>query len=101
MLAAEKGLPLKALDRSPPPPPRGSADRLCVGRDHGTAAMTMKPAAGCRDLPPRKPNSRRTEPRAIAAALLGWLFGDDDDDDAAAAARRATATLTAFADRRR
>ncbi len=78
MRSAEKGLPLKPLDRSPPQEAndQGFLDALfssgapaSAGDDEaGTMAQAQPPA----DLspPPQRHHS---------GGILGWLFGDDDD----------------------
>ena len=85
MLTAEKGLPLKPLDRSPPQPPHVEEDLLAsgvsgppaiVGDDEAAAAMaragTVPPDV---DAPPQR------QRRDGIGGILGWLFGNDDDND--------------------
>ena len=74
MLAAEKGLPLKPLDKSVKPPEAellmasdviwGGADEDVLGREPEFAQAEPEP----------EPQRRRR------GGLLGWLFGDDDDE---------------------
>jgi penicillin-binding protein 1A len=76
MLAAEQGLPLKALDKSVQPPPEDlemvASGATWDGRDD--ESLKHLP-----NLPPEEPQPR-TE-RRHRGGLLGWLFGDDDDDE--------------------
>jgi penicillin-binding protein 1A len=79
MRAAEKGLPLKPLDRSTPPPePEPDFfDRMfgpnTVHPPVDDEAGAMADARNQRfpDLPPPEP------PRSRGGGILGWLFGDD------------------------
>jgi penicillin-binding protein 1A len=83
MRAAEKGLPLKPLDRSPPQPPNenglfppsGLAPQF-PGDDESGAALAQLQRQGGPELPPSPPD----EPRRHGGGLLGWLFGDDSDE---------------------
>jgi penicillin-binding protein 1A len=78
MRSAEKGLPLKPLDRSPPQEAndQGFFDALfssgsqSSGRDDEAGAMAEE-----RRLPDFPP----PPPRRHGGGILGWLFGDDDD----------------------
>jgi penicillin-binding protein 1A len=82
MRAAEKGLPMKPLDRSPPQQPNEPDffDRL-LGSGTVAARPPVNDEAGAMaqiggqrlpDLPPSEP------PRSHGGGILGWLFGDDD-----------------------
>ena len=82
MRAAEKGLPLKALDRSPPQAAKeeeGFFDRLFSSnvtprtlRDDEAGTMADVRSQQMPELPPRE--------RGHGGGILGWLFGSDDDD---------------------
>jgi penicillin-binding protein 1A len=78
MRAAEKGLPLKPLQRSPPqepnddflfPPPRSLSPAIRDDEAGTTMALGDQPMP---DLPP-PPERRR-----YSGGILGWLFGDDE-----------------------
>jgi penicillin-binding protein 1A len=81
MRAAENGLPLKALDRSPPQEAndqRGFFDLFSSGArptpndDEANAqALAQIQSQRMSDLPP--------PPRRHSGGILGWLFGNDDD----------------------
>jgi penicillin-binding protein 1A len=80
MRTAEKGLPLKPLDRSPPQEPndQGFLDALFssdpqhpAARDDEAGAMVQ--AQPLPDAQPSPPQHRHE------GGILGWLFGDDDD----------------------
>jgi penicillin-binding protein 1A len=76
MLAAEKGLPYHALDRSLPPPPEAevvASDGIWNGRDEEISSSMP-------ELPPEERPPARSE-RRHRGGLLGWLFGDDDDEE--------------------
>ena len=82
MQVAEKGLPLKPLDRTPPQPPNdqgwffsGESTPPPPGDDEAGALMAQQERGGGEGLPP--------PPRVHhhSGGILGWLFGDDDDDD--------------------
>src|SRR6185437_4963956 len=88
MLTAEKGLPLKPLDRSPPQPPNepgffaslfssGPAPtaRYARGR-YAQGDDESAPSAMAQAEPPPEPRRERRH----WGGILGWLFGDDDDD---------------------
>lgn len=77
MLSAEKGLPLKPLDRSPPQPPN----------EPGLFAASIALPHSDEEAP--QPASQSEQPsesqapsqhRGWAGGILGWLFGNDDDD---------------------
>jgi penicillin-binding protein 1A len=80
MRAAEKGLPLKPLDRSPPQAPNEEAQfpggeiRPQMRDDEAGAAMAQIQAQGMPDMP------SAPETRHRSGGLLGWLFGSDADD---------------------
>jgi len=80
MRAAEKGLPLKPLDRSPPQAPNedsqfpGGEIRPQMRDDEAGAAMAQIQAQSMPDMPPA-PESRHR-----SGGLLGWLFGSGEDD---------------------
>ena len=85
MRAAEKGLALKPLDRSPPQAPNepdffdkvfGSGNGAVQARppvDDEAGAMAAIGGQPLPDLPP-------SEPRRNRGGILGWLFGSGDDD---------------------
>ena len=76
MLAAEKGLPYHALDRSLPPPPETevvASGGFWDGRDDEN--LGRLPELPPEDAPPAQPERRHR------GGLLGWLFGDDDEDE--------------------
>lgn len=73
MLAAEKGLALKPLDKSVKPPEAEllmASDVIWGGVDEDALARAPEFA----DAEPEQPQRRRR------GGLLGWLFGDDDDE---------------------
>ena len=80
MLAAEQGLPLKALDKSVEPPPEDTelmaSGAVWDGRDD--ERIVAPPT----DLPAQEPEPRAPE-RRHRGGLLGWLFGSSDDDEEA------------------
>ena len=73
MLAAEKGLPFKPLDKSEKPP---EAD-LLMASDVIWGGPDEESLARAPDLP-EEPGEE--PPRRRRGGLLGWLFGDDADD---------------------
>ncbi len=84
MQTAEKGLPMKSLDRSPPQPPHVPEELLAsgvqgqhviVGDDESAAALARA------ESPPEADAQHR---RSGLGRILGWLFGDDDNDRAPA-----------------
>jgi penicillin-binding protein 1A len=81
MLAAEQGLPLKALDKSVQPPPEDTelmaSGAVWDGRDD------ERIDANAPNLPDEEPAQRAPE-RRHRGGLLGWLFGSGADDDAEA-----------------
>jgi penicillin-binding protein 1A len=74
MRTAEKGLPLKALDRSEPQPASEPSfldslfGRQPADDEAGGVAQNQSPP----EAPP---------PRSHGGGILGWLFGDDSDDN--------------------
>ncbi len=75
MLAAEKGLPLKPLDKSAKPPEAellAASDVAWGGVDEETLARA--PDVSDAEPEPEQPQRRRR------GGLLGWLFGDDADE---------------------
>ena len=82
MRTAEKGLPLKPLDRSPPQPPNetgafppSGVTSQFPGDDEAGAALAQLQRQGTPALPPQD------EPRHHdSGGILGWLFGDDSND---------------------
>jgi penicillin-binding protein 1A len=82
MRSAEKGLPLKPLERSPPQEAndQGFLDALFSGGSNSVRPHVPDDEAGnmsaqsfpSPDLPQRE--------RHHGGGILGWLFGDDDDD---------------------
>jgi penicillin-binding protein 1A len=81
MRAAEKGLPLKPLNRSPPQAPNEDAQfpggeiQPQMRDDEAGANMAQLQAQGMPDMPPAPEPQRRN-----SGGLLGWLFGSGDDD---------------------
>ena len=73
MLAAEKGLPFKPLDKSEKPP---EAD-LLMASDVIWGGPDEESLARAPDLPEEPAEE---QPRRRRGGLLGWLFGDDADD---------------------
>jgi penicillin-binding protein 1A len=73
MLAAEKGLPFKPLDKSEKPP---EAD-LLMASDVIWGGPDEESLARAPDLPEEQVEE---QPRRRRGGLLGWLFGDDADD---------------------
>jgi penicillin-binding protein 1A len=73
MLAAEKGLPFKPLDKSEKPP---EAD-LLMASDVIWGGPDEESLARAPDLPDEPVEE---QPRRRRGGLLGWLFGDDADD---------------------
>jgi penicillin-binding protein 1A len=78
MRAAEKGLPMKPLDRSPPQQPNeslfpGGPDSISASVDD-EAGSTAKVQAGNQRFPDLPPEPQRNH----GGGILGWLFGDDD-----------------------
>ena len=80
MRAAEKGLPLKALDRSPPQAPNEETQfpdgviQPQLHDDEAGATVAQIQAQGMPDLPPAAERHRS------GGGLLGWLFGSNEDD---------------------
>ena len=80
MRAAEKGLPLKALDRSPPQAPNEETQfpdgviQPQLHDDEAGATVAQIQAQGMPDLPPAAERHRS------GGGLLGWLFGRNEDD---------------------
>jgi penicillin-binding protein 1A len=81
MQTAEKGLPLKALDRSPPEPPHveqllasGVTMSPAIGDDESGAAMARA------ERPP--PEGERESRRSGLGRIFGWIFGDDSEERA-------------------
>ena len=80
MLTAEKGLPFKGLNRSPPQAPNVPEEVLASGASSPPALLGDDEAATAmaRTEPPRdREESHR--PGAVGR-FLGWIFGDDDKD---------------------
>ena len=83
MRAAEKGLPLKPLDRSPPQPPNdtglfgASETQPQMGDDEADGAMAQIQGQGMPELPPAQEQQQR---RDNNGGILGWLFGSGNDD---------------------
>ncbi|MCP5411503.1 MAG: PBP1A family penicillin-binding protein [Alphaproteobacteria bacterium] len=76
MLAAERGKPLKRLDRSEPPPPVDPYVLAAGGVwDDESGYRNVTPADRMPELP-EQPRERHHY-----TGILGWLFGSDDDDD--------------------
>jgi len=74
MLAAEKGLPFKPLDKSVKPP---EAD-LLMASDVIWGGADEEALARAPELPEEPVEE---QPRRRRGGLLGWLFGDDADDE--------------------
>jgi penicillin-binding protein 1A len=81
MLAAEQGLPFKALDKSVQPPPEDTelmaSGATWDGRDD-EQLNRMPDLVAPDEEPPQRPEHRRR-----GGGLLGWLFGNSDDTDEA------------------
>jgi penicillin-binding protein 1A len=78
MLTAERGKPLKGLDRSEPPP----VDQMVMASgaiwdDRAPASMSNLYGMQMPALPPQTARPERHH----FTGILGWLFGNDDDDD--------------------
>jgi penicillin-binding protein 1A len=78
MQTAEKGLPMKPLDRSPPEAPHveellasGVTLSPPIGDDESGAAMAR--------TEPSRPESEHDSRRSGLGRIFGWIFGDDDD----------------------
>jgi penicillin-binding protein 1A len=71
MLTAEKGLPMKPLDRSPPQPANEPA--LLAS---GASGDEESPGAAVQE---ERPHEAEPERRGWGEGILGWLFGGDDD----------------------
>ena len=82
MLAAEQGLPLKALDKAVQPPPEDTLMASGATWDGRDDEQIIHPP----DLPSLQdePAPRAPERRRRGGGLLGWLFGSGPDDDAEA-----------------
>ncbi|HEX7743527.1 MAG TPA: hypothetical protein VF442_14015, partial [Sphingobium sp.] len=79
MLTAEKGLPLKPLDRSAPEP--AHVEELLASGPSGQAvagADDEANAAIARSEPPPPENGDRSR-RTGLDRIFGWLFGKDED----------------------
>jgi penicillin-binding protein 1A len=95
MLAAEKGLPARPLDRSPPQEAREPL--LLTAGDPQGLLHDDESMAGIGGVMPRF-NGQQDEtgdqpaeqpaPRRHRGGLFGWLFGDDDESDAPPPPRR-------------
>jgi penicillin-binding protein 1A len=77
MLAAEQGMPLKALDKSVQPPPEDNALMASGATWDGRDDETIN--ARTPDLPAEEPQQQQ-RPERRRGGLLGWLFGSGDDD---------------------
>ena len=82
MRAAEKGLPMKPLDRSPPQQP---SEPDFFDRVFGPSTVRPRPPADdeassamAREDNRRFPDMPPPEPRRDRGGILGWLFGNDD-----------------------
>jgi penicillin-binding protein 1A len=79
MLAAEQGLPIKALDKSVRPPPEELEAMADGGTWDGADDEALSRTPGLPDdEEPQQP--RRDQPRKRSGGLLGWLFGSGDDE---------------------
>jgi penicillin-binding protein 1A len=74
MLAAEKGLPLKPLDKSIKPP---EEDLLMAS---GAQWDTRIDDEALGRVPEYQTEPEPPQPRRRRGGLLGWLFGDDEDE---------------------
>jgi penicillin-binding protein 1A len=79
MQTAEKGLPMKALDRSPPEPPHVE-ELLASGASAPPARSDDESAAALARADQAPPEAEPATRRSGLGRILGWLFGDDDDD---------------------
>jgi penicillin-binding protein 1A len=74
MLAAEQGMPYRALDRSVPPPPETEiAASNVVWDGHDDESLNHMPQISQEE--PQRPERRHR------GGLLGWLFGDSSDEE--------------------
>jgi penicillin-binding protein 1A len=79
MLAAEQGLPIKALDKSVRPPPEELEAMADGGTWDGADDEALSRTPGLPDdEEPQQP--RRDQPRKRSGGLLGWLFGSGEDE---------------------
>jgi penicillin-binding protein 1A len=78
MQTAEKGLPLKALNRSPPEPPH--VPELLAAGVPAPPVLSDDESAALARTEPASPEGETTRRRGGLGRILGWLFGDDDDD---------------------
>lgn len=82
MLVAEKGLPMRPLDRSPMQPPNEPSLFASGSSDNGGPAMRGDDEAA----QPQGPGEEQEAPRrhrggGWAQGLFNWLFGGDDERD--------------------
>jgi penicillin-binding protein 1A len=84
MLTAEKGLPLRALDRSPPEPPHVAEDVVASDPSNPPALGDDESAAAMARAEPPPPDNEETHRRRGLTGILGWLFGDDENEHAPA-----------------
>ena len=78
MIAAEKGLPSRALDKSVPPPPPTEDEGLLASGEPAYNDDEAHPGAQ-----PPPPTAEQPQPQRRRRGLFGWLgdlFGDNDDD---------------------
>ncbi len=75
MLAAEKGLPLKPLDKSVKPPEA----ELLSASDVTWGGVDEEALARAPDVADAEPEQEQPQ-RRRRGGLLGWLFGDDADE---------------------
>ena len=74
ILAAEKGLPFKPLDKSAKPP---EEELLMASGATWDGGVDDESLARTPDVPEDEPDQPRQQPRR-RGGLLGWLFGDDE-----------------------
>ena len=80
MQTAEKGLPMKPLDRSPPQPPNVPEEMLASGVSGSPAVRDDESAAAMARAQQAAPEGEGQSRRSGLGRILGWLFGDDDDN---------------------
>jgi penicillin-binding protein 1A len=83
MIDAERGLPVKGLDRSPPQEPRDafflSERETSFPRDGEAMAGIGLPGFNAQEEPPAEAGAP-PPPTRRSRGLFGWLFGGDEDE---------------------
>ena len=84
MIDAERGLPVKGLDRSPPQEPRDtfflSERETSFPRDGEAMAGIGLPGFNAQEEPPEEAGAP-PPPTRRSRGLFGWLFGGGEDDE--------------------